>query len=499
MFLKEENKMNRFSRMLIAAMAVVFLTISCHPMISEYRPEDYSVAPNPTEYNFPAIFKGYWSTMNRNYAFWDIDSTDWDAVYDEYKPKFDALGVFKSIEIGSPAFQLSAATAYSYFKEMSSGIFDGHFRIDFEPTLTSMLGNPDLYKPTNSPMIRFTLDRTRARPGYDERDILFINNNWASSDASNPKQSADGYHEYSFDYFTNIIVSKYFPVGSIWKKGVIPMDVPDLRGTMWPMYESSFRIGTGHISHPGGGYILYLHFSNFGLYAINSGLLDSLAAGLGVTPPNQDFQQGINDVKDAIDQFLIDLTDQNMKGVIVDLRGNYGGDLKDWDILWKRMIDSPLQFANVRAKSGLGRLDYGPWMPFVLDPHTGGDTRVLRDKSIPVVALVDKFTGSAAEMSTLIVKAMPNGHVIGERTMGATSPIGGDNRVFNGGAFFGSKFWTSVNCANLAVRDLEGHINEKIGIPPDQEVGANWDDFLNTSLPNPDNRLNAAIAYIEAH
>jgi C-terminal processing protease CtpA/Prc len=110
-----------------------------------------------------------------------------------------------------------------------------------------------------------------------------------------------------------------------------------------------------------------------------------------------------------------------------------------------------------------------------------------------VVALVDKFTGSAAELSTLIVKAMPNGHVIGERTMGSISPMGGDNRVFNGGPFDGGKFWTRVNCAFLEVRDLDNHINEKVGIPPDEEVAAQWNDFLKGK----DHRLEAAIHYID--
>lgn len=37
------------------------------------------------------IFESFWHGMNNSYAFWDIDPTDWDTVYDEYLPKFREL------------------------------------------------------------------------------------------------------------------------------------------------------------------------------------------------------------------------------------------------------------------------------------------------------------------------------------------------------------------------------------------------------------------------
>jgi hypothetical protein len=479
--------MKHFLRIGTAVMAGVLLVISCRPVISEYRPEDYSLSPNSSEYNFTAIFEGFWSGINRNYVFWEVDSTDWDAVYDEYKPKFDALGVFPAAKMDDPSFPVACNAAYSYFKEMTKDISDGHFRIDFEPSLTQILSQADKYSLTNAPMVRHTLDRMEERPGFVELDGLFINNNWTSDNSTKPTESKDAEHRYSFDYFNNIIAVKYSMTNV--KSGVVPMMIPGLPlGTGgWPAFESNFRAGTGRIPITGSNeYILYFHFTNFGLYTIKSGMFD----GLGSLASS--LQSSLTAVKDVIDQFLDDLADPNMKGVIVDLRGNYGGDYRDWDLLWKRMIDSPLRFADVRTKSGEGRLDYGPWTPFVIDSHKPG--KRLHSTSVPVVALVDKFTGSAAELSTLIVKAMPNGHVIGERTMGSISPMGGDNRVFNGGQFNGGKFWTHVTCAFLEVRDLDGRINEKVGIPPDEEVPADWDAFFRFGR---DIRLEAAIHHID--
>jgi hypothetical protein len=465
---------------------------ACRPVFSEYRPEDYSLSPNPNEYNFPAIFKGYWTGMNRNYLFWETDPTDWDAIYDEYKPKFDALGVFPAARLNTPEFYTASIKAFSYFNDMSKNLLDGHFRIDFDQPVSDILKGAkeageidyDAY-PLNfgRAMVRFTVNRMQERPGFQEMDPLFISNSWKSNNPMSPAELPDPNHKYSFNYFENIIKAYLTDA----KSGIINQEYLS-------SFETNFRIGTGRISIVGtSDFILYLHFSNFGLFAISSGMFDQFANDIKNQGLSEMFNQ-IENVKDIINKFLDDLADSHLKGVIVDIRGNYGGDYRDWDLLWKRMIDTPLTFASVRTKSGEGRLDYGPWTPFILDPTTGTDTRRLTDTSLPVVALVDRFTGSAAELSTLIVKAMPNGYVIGERTMGSISPLGANSQTFNGGQFDGGKFWTHVSCAFLQVRDLDGHINEMVGIPPDMTVDNNWDTFLNGT----DKRLETAIEYIKS-
>ena len=46
------------------------------------------------ETSFAAKFKVLWNGMNQYYAIWDYEAEyglDWDAVYDEYLPQFEAL------------------------------------------------------------------------------------------------------------------------------------------------------------------------------------------------------------------------------------------------------------------------------------------------------------------------------------------------------------------------------------------------------------------------
>lgn len=102
-------------------------------------------------YNWSQLFDCYWTGMNYNYVFWDIDPTDWDAVYDEYKPRFDALADkgFSDKAVNDEAFGL--------LKELSSGLIDGHFALSVTcPDSTYE------YRPSE--------DRKRQRPHYHPFD-----------------------------------------------------------------------------------------------------------------------------------------------------------------------------------------------------------------------------------------------------------------------------------------------------------------------------------------
>lgn len=64
------------------------------------------------------VFESYWNGMNYSYAFWDIDSTDWDQVYREYKPRFEGLE-FKNAEDSLKVKEL--------FEEIVGNLIDHHY------------------------------------------------------------------------------------------------------------------------------------------------------------------------------------------------------------------------------------------------------------------------------------------------------------------------------------------------------------------------------------
>ena len=68
--------------------------------------------------SWSAVFESYWNGMNYSYAFWDIDSTDWDQVYREYKPRFEGLE-FKNAEDSLKVKEL--------FEEIVGNLIDQHY------------------------------------------------------------------------------------------------------------------------------------------------------------------------------------------------------------------------------------------------------------------------------------------------------------------------------------------------------------------------------------
>ena len=89
-------------------------------LFSSCRNEDINIynANGNTAKNNVEIFDRFWTGMNENYAFWDVDPTDWDEVYRKYKPKFEGLDENYSDE-----------EYVRLFTEMTANIIDHHYAI----------------------------------------------------------------------------------------------------------------------------------------------------------------------------------------------------------------------------------------------------------------------------------------------------------------------------------------------------------------------------------
>lgn len=61
-------------------------------------------------------------------------------------------------------------------------------------------------------------------------------------------------------------------------------------------------------------------------------------------------------------------TTPNLRGILIDVRDNQGGYLSDMRELAGRLTAEEHLFGYSRTKSGLGRLDYTPWLPLTLTP-----------------------------------------------------------------------------------------------------------------------------------
>lgn len=61
-----------------------------------------------------------WNGINQNYVFWEIDPTDWDAVYTQYRPRFEEL--YKKDTVPTADLQ-------KLYEEVCGTLIDHHMNI----------------------------------------------------------------------------------------------------------------------------------------------------------------------------------------------------------------------------------------------------------------------------------------------------------------------------------------------------------------------------------
>ena len=144
----------------------------------------------------------------------------------------------------------------------------------------------------------------------------------------------------------------------------------------------SFRMNLGIIPRNNKN-ILYLEYSSF--------QLQSEYYGLNNTP---------KPVKPVLDHFFQYTKDPSIDGLIIDLRGNPGGSVPDLDFLIGRLITSPVHVSYTRTRDGNGRLDFTPWVKGYMHPQPGS-----ADFKKPIAILVDNYSASMSEMTSIAVKA----------------------------------------------------------------------------------------------
>nr|MBI1231357.1 peptidase S41 [Cytophagales bacterium] len=120
--------------------------------------------------------------------------------------------------------------------------------------------------------------------------------------------------------------------------------------------------------------------------------------------------------------FARDLTEANLdiiveramglKGIVLDIRNNSGGNLKNALKIASCFVQRETIFAFQRVKNGPGPTDFGTWTPMTLrsrkkDPYLG-----------QVVVLTNRKSYSASTFFAQMMRVLPNATLLGERTGG---------------------------------------------------------------------------------
>jgi carboxyl-terminal processing protease len=265
----------------------------------------------------------------------------------------------------------------------------------------------------------------------------------------------DSIYQLPATFFKNVVASKYIDPSSL----IMGTDSIANAGS-----KIAFTVITGTIHNS----ILYLYFSSFS------------------------FSQAVHTAP-ALNSFFNTLANlpAGIKGIVIDVRSNGGGDTVDLDELIGKMIRSPVTYGYSHAKSGIGRLDFSPAAPAIVSPQSGAVAL-----TIPIIIIADHLSISMAEITALAVKSLPNGTFIGTTTWGANGPLL-PNAYLNGGQFSvgSTNFGISVYTSSAALKSTDGQSYEGRGVPPDiwvPETGAAYSQ-------NDDLQLDKAIDYINTH
>jgi carboxyl-terminal processing protease len=353
--------------------------------------------------SFSAIFEDFWNDMNIDYVYWDIDTTNWDKVYNFYKP------VFAKLDINDPN---DVQKSVVYFQQMTGGLIDSHYRMTFS---AGSIANTVIFP---------ALDRKVLSPTFHSPFL------YSSIDTVSYLDK-------------NFISGHYFSMSN-------QETIYALAGT------------------------------------INSDILYFYCNGFALKEAYQ--SQTANNIQSVLKYFFNTISNLplNIKGIVIDIRNNSGGNIEDLNFLLGRLISKPLQFGYTRYKSGNGRLQYTPWITASIMPATGA-----KAINLPIIALADNYSISLAEATTMAIHAMPNGTFVGETTWGATGPIT-SGIIYNDGPFTIGNF-LSVGTSSGEFKYIDGQSYEGKGFPPDVDVPFNF-NLLYSGI---DPQLEKAISLIK--
>lgn len=145
---------------------------------------------------------------------------------------------------------------------------------------------------------------------------------------------------------------------------------------------------------------------------------------------------------------------KNMKGIIIDLRWNHGGNTNNAETIAGRFADKLRVYAQYREKIGPGKQDFSTWKNSTIDPK--GAFQFLK----PVVVLTSRTTASSAEMFVMAMHALPHVTIVGDTTGGGVgAPV--YRELPNG--------WT-FRLSTRYYADAQRRVMEGVGISPDVHI-----------------------------
>lgn len=189
----------------------------------------------------------------------------------------------------------------------------------------------------------------------------------------------------------------------------------------------------------------------------------------------------------------------SLKGLIIDLRDNPGGNAKDYQYVLGALHNGDYEIDGqpyktigyYREKTGIGRFEFSQLYPCCFPVYEREHVVV----EAPIVILVNGLSSSMAEITTFSAKQLKNGYVIGTETFGAYSPL--SDGIFKEIYYMGSvgdlsgPFYIRIPVA--VTLSLDKEFLDGAGVMPNEIVRLDYSEHRKSGK---DNQLDRALEYI---
>ncbi len=453
---------------------LVFFAVSCRPQPDLSR--DFGEPETWGE-----TFEIFWKKMSTNYVFWNLDYDEgrgWDSVYDEYRGKFDSLGLVNDTDRSDSEQKENSLKAYRYFFDITKDLSDGHYLLQMDDQRNNAFQiSPSTY-------------RSLKEYGFTDDELFrFFSDTEYRQD---PKFSSwrECFYENTVAIMNNTFCLPSEVIGSSVPSG--PLATKYKFGTMQYVYkvvdtgasETPFHIVLGKTEDG----IVYFSFNTFMFY-------DFFAEAA--------IKGEDNAVTSIVEEFYNMASSADTKGIIIDLRGNTGGNIADMSILWTALLPDDVDSLTIgytRRKASENRTDYNAWTPFIVSRSELFDVGTFNE-DIPLAVILNDSSVSCAEMSTCAFMALRDGYGYNVRLFGSSS-CGGMGSLneeseerYNGGITAVMPFISLLYTPFCQMKYLDGNRYEGKGLPVDEYIKYNSEAF-NSGM---DPRLSAALEWISSN
>ena len=493
---------------------------SCHKdsdVALNYAYND-DMAFNKAKKSYAEKFKVFWHGMNSTYSLWDYEKEcglDWDEYYNVMLPKFEELD--KRDEVSDEDLE-------ELMQEMVAPLHDGHMSVEFynhktggfvqaEPSMLRNMSRPDYalrsFTPNLKPYVNNTKYKLKDWKETDthasaELDYVMhtpgIGYQWAVakqkelSSKENPTETEATTLAYLNSLIKNMAILETEDVSdkSIQIYNNICamygfLNIPFLEPINPELVEGGIDIKYALFEDN----IAYLYISDFALTTyLNDLYFKKYFSG---SKHDTEVATRVKDVYYAWFGAIQRLHKQKqLKGVVIDLRSNGGGILDDSNyVLGSLVPQGGIQYGYARFKRGAGRYDYSPFMP--QSAQTMADEHEIID-DVPITILINCWSVSMSEMTSLCAKQLPNARVIGTRSWGGLCALSGQEEfTVNYTGHIGVRNQTPVYVylPMVAIHDMNKKVLEGYGVEPDIEVSLDTEH-----LNEYDTQLERALDYI---